>query len=445
MQRGEYILLAVSGGCDSMAMLRLFTLIQHSWRLKLSIGHVNHELRGADSDADEQLVRETAESQGFPFFVRRLGLGNDSHIPRGSPETEARGRRYEALEVMRTEAGAVRIATAHHADDNAETVLMNLVRGAGIRGMAGIPVSRDNGNVIRPLLFSRREELRRFAAAEGLRFREDATNASLDYTRNVYRHRILPALGAVSDSDPVEGLMRLSATMAGLRERIDQEIVDRLKIVVGRTGEEDVELKLPLFRAEPEYLRPELLLAVFRELGIEESERKIAAVLQLADRATGRRLDIGNGITVAHDRDKLLFRRAAEALPLREAIEVGKSYDLGTFQFSSRIVQAEDVEFRSTRDRAFVDADRLSSRLLLRSWSAGDAFIPLGLHHRKKLSDFFGSEKVPDYRKNAIPLLESDGTIVWVCGMRIDDRFKVTSSTRSFVELVYTPRTEGMA
>src|SRR3990172_4424380 len=435
---GSRIALAVSAGIDSIVMMHLFFGLSSSWNIGLSVVHVNHHLRGEEANEDEQFVRHAAADLGLPFFPLHVDVGSYQLAHRLSKQEAARELRYQAFEIGREEAGAEALATAHHADDNAETVLMNALRGAGIRGLSGIPLRRGKGSVIRPLLWATRQEIERYALLKRIQYREDSSNASTEYTRNALRRVILPSLESLSHSNVVESLNRVSSIMRSLQERVEAELQDRMPSIVAHEGAR-VTVSLDALLREPLYLQEELLLEIFRDLGIEPSSRKVMACLDLPNRSAGRFLQLASGWCLYRERDKLVFAEPLERETFEYAVEVGKEYSFSRFRFGSKEIGAVLPFTDHPGTIEYVDADKIGSYVILRTWKQGDWFLPLGMEKKKKLSDFFTNEKVSLLTKQSTPILESDGSIVWVCGLRLDPRFRITPQTKDVIKLEYSP------
>lgn len=430
-------ILAVSGGVDSMVMLRLFCTIQKKWSLRLNIAHVNHQLRGAESDGDEEFVRSAAQTLDVPFFCRRANTLEYAHENRLSKQEAARELRYQFFDELRRELQGTAVATAHQANDNAETVLLNVLRGAGVRGLSGIPLQRDY--IIRPMLFASREEIEQYASLAGVAFRQDSSNNSLDYKRNLLRQSIIPMLKSEIQPDIIESLNRVSRIMRQLDESLQSQAQALTVSVVTADGRARMKVSIPALLAQPVYLQEALILDIFRQLDLELRAEKVAHTLQLCTFPTGRRLQLSRSIAVYHDRDQLVFVKSDQPVEYRQTVSLGATYNFESFRFSTSPEESPPWRFEPGRFVEVVDARRLGSQLVLRPWQKGDRFIPLGMRSKKKLSDFFTDEKIPLFEKSTIPILESDGEIVWVCGRRLDDRFKVTDKTQAVVRLSYLP------
>jgi tRNA(Ile)-lysidine synthase len=439
VHRGDSIVLAVSGGIDSMTMLHLFASMRSQWDLRLAVAHVNHQLRGQESLDDEKFVQDCVQSLDIPLYTERVDTYGCAATNRLSKQEAARQLRYEFFERVRAKVDGNAVATAHQADDNAETVLLNALRGTGLRGLAGIPVRRDPGKIIRPMLFARRAEIEDYAKAKGISFRLDSSNETVEYRRNYLRRNVIPLIESSSEFDFVGSLNRLSRLMRQLDDLLSAEVHHLLPGILTFSERGDSLLDIERLRLKPGYLQEAIVLEVLRHLGAEAESHKVDQVLGLCTLTTGSQLQLSKDLHVYRDRDHLEFVRPRSEPPLHHEVTLGQSYALHDFRFSVSEPLPRPSSFNSTRSVEYVDAGKLGKRLLLRSWLEGDWFIPLGMNSRKKISDYFVDEKVSVLQKRRIPIFESNGEIVWVCGRRLDDRFKVTDETSDVVRLEFSP------
>jgi tRNA(Ile)-lysidine synthase len=438
----DTVIVGVSGGVDSMVLL---DLLAGEGSLRLVVAHMNYGLRGAESDGDEELTAAQAGKYGAELRVERVDAASESaRAGRGIQEV-ARDLRYGFFQRVKEEAGGDLIATGHQADDNAETILLHLCRGTGIRGMGGIPARREE--IIRPLLFARREEIEAYAREAGVPFRTDSSNGKDVYTRNALRLRILPLLRDLVTPAVVENINRAGDRFREVAQFLAEQSTRAVGECLTEIRPEEFRLSLHPFAALPLLLREQVLLsAMARCTGVETESVRVQSILALSEGETGSRVMIGSGWEVARNRDELVFRKEKPETSLCVSVEPGGEYRIGPIRFASRFVDAPDPAARENRAIEYVDADKIVPQALtLRTWREGDAFVPLGMNGTKKLSDFFVDEKVPLHEKGEIPVLASgNGEIIWVCGRRIDDRFKITPATRRVLCLEFSfNRTEA--
>ena len=434
----QSLLLAVSGGVDSMVMLHLFSRLHEQMKLRLSVIHVNHQLRGEESMEDEKFVREMSHFYCIPFYCERIDVMSYAHELGLSKQLAARYLRYECFERIRCQEGADAVATAHHADDNAETVLLNIMRGTGIHGLAGIPPKRELGCIIRPLLYATRKEIELFAEEQGIKYRNDSSNSSLAYRRNVLRHNILPTLQK-RHPHIVKTLNHIADKMQAVNKNMRRIVHETMYSIIRRDPQGRLSLNVKQLTVEPDFLWDEIFVEVLHQLDIEPTEKKVRALHRLCTQPTGRMVELTSRWAAYRDRDHIVFKIADDEQLYSRKVEFGKSYDYKNCLVSISTPEQVPSSYAGTNDVEYIDADRLGKQLVLRPWHAGDWFIPLGMKKKKKLSDFFTDQKVPRYQKSSIPVLESDGIIVWICGKRLDDRFKLTHRTQTAIRLTCQP------
>ena len=431
--RDRPIVVGVSGGVDSVTLLHLLTA---SGFQSVAV-HVNYGLRGAASEADEALVRDLCAAWEVPLRVERVRLAE------GNVQAEARAARYAAFGRTAEEAGAQTVATAHHRGDQAETLLLNLFRGAGPAGLAGMPLRRplapgSSVEVVRPLLFAPRAEIAAYAATHALRWREDASNHEGDYRRTTLRETIIPALEAAF-GDGVRD--RLADTADRFRAYLDSGAAlasDAALDALARRSDGGWALPVAVLRAEPVVVRHGLVLEALRRWA-PEAPRSAAAVQEigaLVEAQPGRSV-VWPGVTVWRDRDRLVFVPQPAAVPERQAVT------LGTTVTAAGILAVEEgrrpERFEASPCAEYADAGRLRFPLTLRPWQPGDTLQPLGLDGSKKVSDLLTDRKVPPQHRAHQLVLVSGGEIVWVVGHRLADPFRVRPETRRVVRLTWTP------
>jgi tRNA(Ile)-lysidine synthase len=431
---GERVLVAVSGGADSVALLAALVALAPSLRLELHVLHVDHQLR-PDSAADATFVEALGRRLEVPVTVERVRVAAG-----GSVEEAARVARHAALDAVATRLGAARIALGHTADDQAETVLMRLLDGAGVRGLAAIPPVR--GRIIRPLIHARRRDVEAALRAAGLEWVEDPSNRDPKFLRNRVRHELLPVLAAGSHGDVVPALVRTAALAREATEALDQLATRELDRLVAAESDGALTLSAAALRALPSFVAPEVLRQAAARLGGTAPLRAWAhrGLARVTAAPPPRRPFRLGGVTVIVSGDRVRLGRALpDALPPRllsipgrvELPEVGRALE-------AAIVDAADYRIPAVATVAAFDADVLSAALLVRGRRRGDRFTPLGGGERRLKTLFIGA-KVPRWERVRVPIVEAGGEIVWVVGLRRGSAAPITARTRRVLQLSLVP------
>lgn len=404
-ERADRVLVAVSGGVDSMVMLDLLSRAAQDIGLdRLAVAHCNFSLRGQESDRETKLVQDVCREKGIEFFCRQFDTKAQCALTGQSTQMVARRLRYDFFDELCLEHNFNKVAIAHNAGDSIETFFVNLTRGTGLRGLTGIGVSR--GRIVRPLLGFSRGEIEKYATANAVQWLNDSSNATLDYLRNRLRHDILPRLDSSVPSfgqTMASNMRHLEAAQTFIDQTISQ-IKDRLLV--------DGVLDMASLRLDPSF--DFLLFEILHPYGFSG-----AVVADIARATLSGKEFFAERYTAILDRDGLIIQSREARL------------------FQERVIQADDpciewltvdeIQSLATPSNvALLTADAIVFPLTLRRWSAGDWFVPLGLKGQKKVSDFLIDAKVsiPDKQQQGV-LVTGHDTIIWLVGRRIDDRFKV--------------------
>lgn len=420
----DKILLAVSGGIDSVVMTQLYQEAGSMY----AMAHCNFQLRGEESEEDEQFVRDLADKYDCRLFTTRFSTKEYCRKNKLSVQMGARDLRYSWFNELARKEGYHYIAIAHNKNDVAETMLINLIRGTGLKGLTGIKPRTDT--LIRPLLFASRDEIMEYAQQKELAYREDSSNRENKYHRNLIRNEIIPLMQQINPS-LLDTLFHekevFSATFRLYREKIDR-LHQSLTTVEGNT------VKMSISKIRSLRLEPPIIYELLSPWGYTFSDA--TDIYRSLAGEPGRRFHSDKYVLI-RDRNFLIIE------PIKE--ETGKkTYRIGENETSvttpvnlSLKKAARNAEFRipDSKTSIVLDYDKLRFPLRLRHWQNGDFFIPLGMKGRKKLSDFFTDQKLSLLDKEKVWLLLSGRDIVWVVGMQIDDRFKITSSTRNILSI----------
>lgn len=441
VQEGEKILLAVSGGVDSMALLDLFLRLKNEISLDLGVGHFNHGLRGDRADSDESFVKTYCANQGIPFYSSRVNVAEWAQKEKRSLEEMARVLRYRFLyEIMHTHRYQ-KIALGHHADDQAETVLLHLVRGAGLRGISGMKPSQ--GFLIRPLLFATRKEIEEYASFNKIPFCVDETNTDRKYARNFIRWEVLNPLKSRFGEGIVHSICRTAWASAEALPLIEQEANRAFDKVVhrGQIGEILLDLSqfLHYFSIVQKAVLDRIMLQFFPD-GISLNSKEYDRVLWLASQGrSGQKVFLKNRLCVVKTGLHLAFLREDVDLPEEIEVKIGQWVKLWNgMQFLASPYSGDSIHFSGkTQNIEYLDMDQIHFPLKIRRWKRGDTFIPLGMSKPKRLKSFFIDEKIPNYLRPRIPLLtDIEGKrILWVVGYRMADPVKIKDQTRSILRV----------
>ncbi len=479
----EGCLLAVSGGVDSMVMLHLMHRLHKEGRLSvrsLHVAHLNHKLRGDESDEDSYLVAQEARKRGLATTLGMADVAAMSAAKGESVELTGRRLRYAFLAETAQKKGCGKIVLAHNADDNVETILHRIIRGTGIRGLAGIPAlrqmepsetqeagpDREPPVLIRPLLTIPRREIEHYAAENNIPFREDASNASTEYTRNQLRHELLPLLRRNYNPDVDRALLQLAHIAGDLNELLADDIEQLYRDALQYEDDRIIVLNSDLLRYQSRIQQSELVRYCLSRLNLplrRVGYKHIRSVVDLLNDLSRRSdvLQLPGGLMVRvlpHGALELKIGREDASEPDWPAsailLSVPGSAELpsGCVIYDSRRQLIRDVykvqtayleeDFSVENVRAAagpqkecIDADRLQGVLLLRLRRDGDEFFPLGAPGAKKLGDFLTDHRVPLECRDRLPLVCDESGIIWIPGLRIAERVKITSQTTRIVSL----------
>lgn len=419
----DKLVLAVSGGADSMVLLKLFQQQPNEF----CVAHCNFKLRGAESDGEEVFIRDYCGEQGIELFVKQFDTREYAQLEGISIEMAARDLRYAWFEELRLQLQYDYLAVAHHRDDLIETMLINLSRGTGIRGLSGIQAK--NGVIVRPLLFASREEILAYADANKLPYKHDSSNDELVYQRNVIRHQIIPLFETLNPSfrkNAAKTAAILKDTSTVYQQKLAEVTADLME-----EGEAVIRFNVEKLKA----LQPQqtLMFELLHPYGFKlEQTAEIAAAL---DAEAGKTF-FSKTHRLVKDRESLLLTALSDTEEQRYYIDEDCPSISEPMAMTFDVI-AKSPAFRFSTNPKVADFDlaKLQFPLMLKKWEQGEYFMPLGMQNLKKLSDFFIDQKLSIPEKEAAWILYSGKKVVWVIGHRIDDRFKITKDTQEVLRI----------
>ena len=474
---GERVVAGVSGGVDSVVLLHALSELRE-YHLEIQVAHLDHGLR-PESAGEADFVRELASQHQLPFHHRRVELGHYAGRNFMGVEEAARRERYGFLAEVAARTGAGRIAVAHHADDQAETVMLHLLRGTGLQGIAGMEFLRKDG-VCRPLLSITRQEIEDYAAKENLRWVEDASNYSIDFRRNRIRLELLPMLAQEYNPNVRDALLRLAAIARSAEEYINNEAAKILRNIA-ELSEKLVVISIESFLESPEALQREMLRIATRfvmEDSVPSFERVEALRQALSKGSSGLILEMGGGLTATISGGKLSLSLTAGRMYPIDQVEIGREGQAspghgsgprsgpeprpsiplpynGTIHSSEyRLVinctvrpwRGDLTELKAIpRTAVCFDLDRIGREIVLRDWQEQETFVPFGRHSPVKVAEFLAKEGVGVCERGSIPVVADESGILWVVGHRPSATASLhETSHRALVISIALLQTAGM-
>ncbi len=426
----DKLLLAVSGGVDSVVLCELCKQAGYDF----AIAHCNFKLRGEESERDEQFVKNLAEKYEVVFYTQSFNTKTIAAAEKKSIEETARDLRYAWFNELigNTQLGkenvnycplpfAHFILTAHHANDNIETVLMNFFRGTGIKGLHGILPKQNK--IVRPLLFAKKEMLTAFAVANNLAFVTDYTNAQNDFTRNYFRNELIPAVQKIFPAAE-ENILNNIERLGEAEQLYNQSIALHKTKLLQKKGNE---IHIPVLKLQKTKPLVTVLFEIIKEYNF--TSHQTTAIIALLQSESGKYVQSATH-RIIRNRKWLIISPNKTDEAANILIENGDAkivFELGILQIE-KLTELPAINHQPST--ALLDAAEIKYPLLLRKWKQGDYFYPLGMQKKKKLSRFFIDQKLPLTQKEKVWVIESNKKILWVVGMRIDDRFKIISTTK---------------
>ena len=437
IESGMKFILAVSGGVDSIVLLDIMAQLASKYYFTIYVGHFNHNLRGDNSKKDEQFVKSLAEQYKLNYYHSSGNVKQFSEKNSISIEHSARTLRYNFYERTARTISADFVASAHNADDSAETFLINLMRGSGLTGLSGIPAKRHlvkNVLIVRPLINFKKSEIIEYAKMRNLKWREDESNSLMNYTRNKVRLDLLPKLKNDYNPSIVDTLNRTARLIQSADSIVNDIVKKNIVNLVSDISTERFMIKISILQTFDDFIQGELIQSAMQKyfrshpLNLNTIDR----ILSLLNSITGSVAEINNNYLVLRDRDYLIFSKKSNEVDINLKIAKTGEFKIGKFKLILKEVKKSDVKFNADPRIEYLDGDLLPNNLEIRNWIQGDSFQPLGMG-TQKVSDFLTNIKMPLIDKPKVLVLKNKTDIIWLIGLRLSEKFKVTAETKSFI------------
>lgn len=445
IDKGDNIVIGVSGGPDSMALLYILNEIKKEFEFSLHVAHVNHLIRGEEADLDQEYVREACEKLHLPFYLKRIEIKEYAKKHKLTEEEAGREIRYEFFNSILKKVGKGKIAVAHNKNDQAETLLMRFIRGTGIDGLKGMEYK--NGIIIRPLLDTTRDEIEDFCLKKNINPRIDKTNLEPIYGRNKIRLELIPYIRKNFNEGIIDTLFRMSRIMEIESEFLKQYTLSKCEQVIVKESKKIIKVDKKQFFSLHPAIKSRVIRYCIEKInkslkGIEE--KHIKEILNLVhSNVTGKMINIPKNIRIRINYETFSIEKGghkSEKTQFKYKININETTHIHELNSSllAKVSNVNKVDFNNKDDFVkYFDYDKIKGSLYIRNREKGDRFIPLGMKGSKKVKDFFIDEKVPSEKRNYIPLVEDEQNIIWVIGYRMSDVYKITKDTKKVLILEY--------
>ncbi len=442
IENGDRVLVALSGGPDSVCLLNILFELRKEFNIEVAAAHVNHMLRGEEAFKDEEYARTICKNLNIEFFSERIDINKISKERSISHELAGREERYKFFNLISSKNGYNKIAIAHNANDQAETVLMNMMRGSGIEGLCGIRSKREGG-IIRPILCLSREEIENYCDINNLNPRIDKSNLENIYSRNKVRLDIIPYMKNNFNKDIIETINRMSNLLQIDNDFIEKECNNYYKKFCVNNG------KNLIISKEAFFIEKAILTRLIKKAFIDFTGKytnfemkHIYEVISLASKDTNKKINIPNGVIAENIYGDIYLRfkevknNDFKEIALNKSELDGNSVDFDNYSISFVIIKnKKNIEFSNNVLIKFFDYDKIKEKLIIRKRINGDKIVPLGMKGSKKVKDIFIDLKVPVENRNEVPILCFDNEIAWLVGYKVSESFKITKETKNIIKI----------
>jgi len=448
IKSGDKILVALSGGPDSVCLLNILFALKEELNIEISAAHLNHLLRGEDSFKDEEYVIDMCNKMGIRCFVKRVDINSYSKEYKLSSEMAGRNVRYDFFDEIIKKEGFSKIATAHNANDQAETILFRMMRGTGLEGLGGIKSCRDN-KIIRPILCLNREEVEKYIEIQNLNPRIDKTNFEKIYNRNKIRLDILPYMKENFNEDIIQTLNRMSLLL-----QKDNEFLEKLALNLYNKCCMECDdyfiIKKEMFKEEESIVNRVLRNAVtkYSKSNYDFEMKHIYIISELAKMTSGKTIDLPNKIYAENIYGDIYIKSRMKEYHMnnkKEKVILSKDnvnkniieFNKFNIEFSvMRNCENDDINLNQGNLTQYFDFDKINDSISIRNRKDGDKIIPLGMNGNKKIKDIFIDMKIPKEERDNIPILCFDEKVAWIIGIRTSEEYKVVNKSKNILKIV---------
>lgn len=441
IKSGDRILVALSGGPDSVCLLYILIKLREILGIEIGAAHLNHMLRGEDALGDEEYVNKLCKDLNIPCYIKQVDINKYARENKLSSEMAGRSVRYDFFDEIISKYGFNKIATAHNANDQAETILFRLMRGTGLEGLGGIKVSRDN-KIIRPILCLSRNEVEDYIEKEGLNPRIDKTNFEKVYNRNKIRLDILPYIKKHFNADIVQTLNRMSTLLQKDNDYLERSAYKYYKKNCLKSKEHFI-LKKELFNEE-EAITSRVIrnaLTEYSKSNYDFEMKHISEIIHLARKNSGKKIDLPNKIYAENIYGDIYIKKRIKKQKIDNKNEIvinkndinGKKVEFHNYKLEFSIIDNNNLIYKKNSLKKFFNFDLIENFIVIRKRKDGDKMIPLGMKGTKKIKDIFIDAKVPKEQRDYIPIIEFDNNIAWLTGIKVSDEYKVNNNSKNIL------------
>lgn len=431
---GDKVLVAFSGGPDSVFALHFLHKFKRKFGIEIFAVHFNHQLRGKESEKDELFCEKFCETLKVPLYSVKLDVKTFAKQNKISIEEAARKLRYNSLEEIAQDFECSKILTAHNQSDNTETVLLNFFSGTGYSGLTGIPIRRSN--IIRPFLCLTKKQITDYLKQNKIKYRVDKSNKSNDFKRNLLRNKVIPVIREKINPSVDDAVFRSSKVLENFLKQIDNS-VEKIITDYSRISNGTIFIKSSVNKKYDEHILGEFFKKLLQEnYSYEFKYKDIIELRALFEKQKGKTITLSSKLYAVRESNGIKIQKNLEdsaqssfvLLPGETKKYGGKTYGINTYKGTI-------PKLGTSKSAEFISGDSLEDKFILRKWKNGDRFIPLGMKGFKKISDFLTDCKIPSSEKKSVLVLENRNNIVWVVGLRIDERYKVIPKTKTVYKL----------